>query len=297
MLSALCSSKILVNSSLPASIASRKEATEKWSLEQNSASENVTLNDYLKTLLKSKQQEIMDTLKSFKIRELEFQVFKQVRDIFFADRDSVEAEVDALGKEFKVDDCEFSAEEDVRSDDGSDEGSDLEGFIISDEENEVIEDVEFNPENENEGYESVNEDEYQLPSPSPSPLKKKSSSQKFKRSTIIIDDSEDDNHDDVKVISDEERESQSSQKKSITPVSPPKRSEALTSISAEVESEEIDENSEFRAALRSAPGEWFVVHSYAGYEKKVKANLANRIQSLNMEDYVFQIEEIGRAHV
>jgi transcriptional antiterminator NusG len=54
--------------------------------------------------------------------------------------------------------------------------------------------------------------------------------------------------------------------------------------------EEIDENSEFRAALRSAPGEWFVVHSYAGYEKKVKANLANRIQSLNMEDYVFQIE-------
>jgi transcriptional antiterminator NusG len=54
--------------------------------------------------------------------------------------------------------------------------------------------------------------------------------------------------------------------------------------------EENDENSEFRAALRSAPGEWFVVHSYAGYEKKVKANLANRIQSLNMEDYVYQIE-------
>jgi transcriptional antiterminator NusG len=65
---------------------------------------------------------------------------------------------------------------------------------------------------------------------------------------------------------------------------------AMDTQSAEVESEEIDENSEFRAALRSAPGEWFVVHSYAGYEKKVKANLANRIQSLNMEDYVFQIE-------
>jgi transcription termination/antitermination protein NusG len=54
--------------------------------------------------------------------------------------------------------------------------------------------------------------------------------------------------------------------------------------------EENDENSEFRAALRSAPGEWFVVHSYAGYEKKVKGNLANRIQSLNMEDYIYQIE-------
>jgi len=58
----------------------------------------------------------------------------------------------------------------------------------------------------------------------------------------------------------------------------------------EADAEESDENSEFRAALRNAPGEWFVVHSYAGYEKKVKANLANRIQSLNMEDYVFQIE-------
>ena len=54
--------------------------------------------------------------------------------------------------------------------------------------------------------------------------------------------------------------------------------------------EESDENAEFRAALRSAPGEWFVVHSYAGYEKKVKGNLVNRIQSLNMEDYIFQIE-------
>ena len=45
--------------------------------------------------------------------------------------------------------------------------------------------------------------------------------------------------------------------------------------------EENDENAEFRAALRNAPGEWFVVHSYAGYEKKVKGNLVNRIQSLN----------------
>jgi transcriptional antiterminator NusG len=46
----------------------------------------------------------------------------------------------------------------------------------------------------------------------------------------------------------------------------------------------------FRAALRNAPGEWFVVHSYAGYEKKVKGNLVNRIQSLNMEEFIFQIE-------
>ncbi|MEY4024254.1 MAG: hypothetical protein RLZ23_1215, partial [Actinomycetota bacterium] len=58
----------------------------------------------------------------------------------------------------------------------------------------------------------------------------------------------------------------------------------------DVESDENDPNAEFRRALRVAPGDWYVVHSYAGYEKKVKGNLANRIQSLNMEDYIFQIE-------
>ena len=56
------------------------------------------------------------------------------------------------------------------------------------------------------------------------------------------------------------------------------------------EEEEKDENAEFRRALRTALGDWYVVHSYAGYEKKVKGNLANRITSLNMEDYIFQIE-------
>ena len=45
---------------------------------------------------------------------------------------------------------------------------------------------------------------------------------------------------------------------------------------AEVETPaEEDPNAEFRRALENAPGEWFVVHSYAGYEKKVKANLQN----------------------
>ena len=57
------------------------------------------------------------------------------------------------------------------------------------------------------------------------------------------------------------------------------------------EEEEVDEErAEFRRVLRAAPGDWYVVHSYAGYEKKVKGSLQNRIQSLNMEDYVFQIE-------
>lgn len=59
----------------------------------------------------------------------------------------------------------------------------------------------------------------------------------------------------------------------------------------EATDEEIDpELAEFRRVLQAAPGEWFVVHSYAGYEKRVKTNLQHRIASMNMEDYIFQIE-------
>jgi transcriptional antiterminator NusG len=54
--------------------------------------------------------------------------------------------------------------------------------------------------------------------------------------------------------------------------------------------EEDDPNALFRQALRVAPGDWYVVHSYAGYEKKVRGNLQQRIASLNMEDFIFQIE-------
>jgi transcription termination/antitermination protein NusG len=53
---------------------------------------------------------------------------------------------------------------------------------------------------------------------------------------------------------------------------------------------DLDPVARFTAELRQLPGEWYVVHSYAGYENRVKANLESRIQSLNMEDYIFQIE-------
>jgi transcriptional antiterminator NusG len=52
----------------------------------------------------------------------------------------------------------------------------------------------------------------------------------------------------------------------------------------------VDPVAEFKAQLRRAPGDWFVIHSYAGYENRVKANLENRTTSLNMEDYIFQVE-------
>ena len=64
--------------------------------------------------------------------------------------------------------------------------------------------------------------------------------------------------------------------------------EPTTETAVDVIEEENDENAEFRKALRNAPGDWYVIHSYAGFEKRVKANLQNRITSLN---------KIGRAHV
>jgi transcription termination/antitermination protein NusG len=58
----------------------------------------------------------------------------------------------------------------------------------------------------------------------------------------------------------------------------------------EVEVEELDPVQRFKVELRSLPGDWYVVHSYAGYENRVRTNLESRTQSLNMEDYIFQIE-------
>jgi transcription termination/antitermination protein NusG len=56
------------------------------------------------------------------------------------------------------------------------------------------------------------------------------------------------------------------------------------------EAEDADPVAAFEAELRLLPGEWYVVHSYAGYENRVRANLESRTQSLNMEDFIFQIE-------
>jgi transcriptional antiterminator NusG len=58
----------------------------------------------------------------------------------------------------------------------------------------------------------------------------------------------------------------------------------------EADEEPGDPVEEFKTGLRRAPGDWYVIHSYAGYENRVKANLENRIGSLNMEDFIFQVE-------
>jgi transcription termination/antitermination protein NusG len=56
------------------------------------------------------------------------------------------------------------------------------------------------------------------------------------------------------------------------------------------EDEDADPVVKFKVELRRLPGDWYVVHSYAGYENRVRTNLESRTQSLNMEDYIYQVE-------
>ncbi|MGA1447111.1 MAG: transcription termination/antitermination protein NusG [Pontimonas sp.] len=57
-----------------------------------------------------------------------------------------------------------------------------------------------------------------------------------------------------------------------------------------VEAMEEDPYADFRKELRRKPGKWYVVHSYAGFEKRVKSNIENRRTSLGMEEYIFEIQ-------
>lgn len=60
-----------------------------------------------------------------------------------------------------------------------------------------------------------------------------------------------------------------------------------------VEAEEeaaVDPYEEFRAELRGKPGKWYVIHSYAGFEKRVKQNIESRKISMAMEDFVFEVQ-------
>ncbi|QHC20428.1 transcription termination/antitermination protein NusG [Streptomyces sp. GS7] len=65
--------------------------------------------------------------------------------------------------------------------------------------------------------------------------------------------------------------------------------EAVEDEAAE-EQEPVDPVAALRDELRGLPGEWYVIHTYAGYENRVKTNLEQRAVSLNVEDYIFQAE-------
>ncbi len=58
----------------------------------------------------------------------------------------------------------------------------------------------------------------------------------------------------------------------------------------EQEQPDVDPREAFIAELRSQFGDWYVIHTYAGYEKRVKANIETRTVSMDMEDYIFQAE-------
>jgi transcriptional antiterminator NusG len=66
--------------------------------------------------------------------------------------------------------------------------------------------------------------------------------------------------------------------------------EESDALAAAAAAAEVDPAEEFKGKLRRQEGDWYVIHSYAGYENRVKANLETRIQTLDMEDYIFEIQ-------
>jgi transcriptional antiterminator NusG len=58
----------------------------------------------------------------------------------------------------------------------------------------------------------------------------------------------------------------------------------------DIDPEDMDPMAAFRAELISRAGDWYVVHSYSGHEKRVKQAVEHRIESLHMEEYIFQVE-------
>ena len=87
-----------------------------------------------------------------------------------------------------------------------------------------------------------------------------------------------------------EAEDEAAEEPDVTPYVGPDPGEVLDEAAFEGEAVEADPYDEFRSELRAKPGKWYVIHSYAGFEKRVKQNIENRKVSMAMEDYVFQVE-------
>jgi transcriptional antiterminator NusG len=81
-----------------------------------------------------------------------------------------------------------------------------------------------------------------------------------------------------------EAEDEAAQEPDVTPYDGPELGDD------DEEAPEVDPYEEFKSELRAKPGKWYVIHSYAGFEKRVKQNIENRKVSMAMEDYVFQVE-------
>ncbi|MEU6977446.1 MULTISPECIES: transcription termination/antitermination protein NusG [unclassified Streptomyces] len=105
------------------------------------------------------------------------------------------------------------------------------------------------------------------------------------------DDSDDDESEDVEEAADEDAAEESDED-----AEEAAEDEGDDSEDEDVEAEEaepaapVDPIAALREELRTLPGEWYVIHTYAGYEKRVKANLEQRAVSLNVEEFIYQAE-------
>lgn len=94
------------------------------------------------------------------------------------------------------------------------------------------------------------------------------------------------------VIADEaaERLEDSTAAEAVEDAAPVEAAESEVAAEAPVEDEDEDPAVALKKDLRLRPGDWYVIHSYAGYENKVKANLETRVQNLDVGDFIFQVE-------
>ncbi|MGW8680597.1 transcription termination/antitermination protein NusG [Streptomyces sp. NPDC055817] len=100
---------------------------------------------------------------------------------------------------------------------------------------------------------------------------------------------EDDAEDDAAELSDEDAPEDDAAELSDEDAPEAEADEESVEEAAE-ESEPVDPIVALREELRTLPGEWYVIHTYAGYENRVKTNLEQRAVSLNVEDFIFQAE-------
>jgi transcriptional antiterminator NusG len=103
-------------------------------------------------------------------------------------------------------------------------------------------------------------------------------------------DSEDESEASVAAVVDEEDIEEAEEALEVPDVTPYDGPDVNGDDDEDAEPVEVDPYEEFKTELRGKPGKWYVIHSYAGFEKRVKQNIENRKVSMSMEDYVYQVE-------
>ena len=103
-------------------------------------------------------------------------------------------------------------------------------------------------------------------------------------------DSEDESEASVAAVIDEEDIEEAEEALEVPDVTPYDGPDVNGDDDDDAEPVEVDPYEEFKTELRGKPGKWYVIHSYAGFEKRVKQNIDNRKVSMSMEDYVFEVQ-------